>query len=547
MRRTCIGLIATLLAGAAAAEVVVLDIDRAGADAVAALKQSPGVRAWAELGDTLVVDGDARFIHAQRERVLASLPVPGIEALASRAQVHCDGQEADHGKHRGDDVLFERAHWQLVPAFGKRADDEILRPGRVVAHQLGNRAAKQLATDADVAALLGEIQIATWRRNLQALSGFNRQSEAGYGAAANWLQAQFNALGLETSRQSFTVPETVPSSGRNFNVLGLQRGLGQGLLIVGAHLDSRNSSFNDQQPSPGAEDNASGCAAVLETARVLRDYRFEADILYICYGLEERGLYGGRAHAAAQTPSQILGVINMDMIAYDGDNRLDVSLQANAPGFGLQQRLADNAARYTDLEVELAFQTCCSDHRAYSDLGMSAVLVIENDYVTYPQYHTVDDVAANVSDTMAHEVMKMSLATTVEIARLRDGSRHSGYWYDPAQSGHGFQVELQDNNQVFLTWYTFAANGERLWVTAIGSVNGNTATLNAYEATGGSFPPAFDPTQVQVLPWGSFELTFNTCDRMHIRWLPNARTGLPAGEMNAVRSSDPLGGGCDDN
>lgn len=43
-----------------------------------------------------------------------------------------------------NDVLFERAHWQLVPAFGKRADDEILRSGRVVAHQLGNRAAKQL-------------------------------------------------------------------------------------------------------------------------------------------------------------------------------------------------------------------------------------------------------------------------------------------------------------------------------------------------------------------------------------------------------------------
>ena len=126
----------------------------------------------------------------------------------------------------------------------------------------------------------------------------------------------------------------------------------------------------------------------------------------------------------------------------------------------------------------------------------------------------------------------------------------SGLWLDRNILGHGINIDIINGTQgktAAVVWYTFAANGERLWVTAIGSVNGNTATLNAYEATGGRFPPAFDPTQVQVLPWGSFELTFNTCDRMHIRWIPNARTGLPSGEMNAVRSSDPLGGGCDDN
>jgi hypothetical protein len=312
------------------------------------------------------------------------------------------------------------------------------------------------------------------------------------------------------------VPPSVPSSGRSFNVLGLQRGRGQGTLVVGAHLDARNQAWSDLQPSPGAEDNASGCAAVLETARVLRDYRFDADILYICYGLEERGLYGGRAHAAAQTPSQILGVINMDMIAYEGDGRLDVSLQATAPGFGLQQRLADNAARYTALEVEVAQQTCCSDHQPYLDLGMPAVLLIENDYRVYPQYHTVNDTPDRISDAMAHEILKMAVATAAEVAKLRNGSRYSGYWFDPAQSGHGFQIEVQDSGQVFLTWYTFAANGERLWVIASGAMNGSSAILNAHEVVGGAFPPAFDPARVQVLPWGSFELAFNACDGIRI-------------------------------
>jgi hypothetical protein len=546
MQRTLALLFACVAACAAQAEVVVLDIDRAGAGAVAALKQSPGVRAWAELGDALVVDADMGVVEAQGRPLLATLPVDRIDALASRVLVHCNGSEAGHGKHAGDEVLFERAHWQLVSALAKRAGDERLYPGRVVAYQQANRPAKALAADPAIAALIARLRIGEWRDSIQSLTSYNRQSESGFNGAANWLQSQFEALGLEASRQAFMVPPSVPSSGRSFNVLGLQRGRGQGTLVVGAHLDARNQAWSDLQPSPGAEDNASGCAAVLETARVLRDYRFDADILYICYGLEERGLYGGRAHAAAQTPSQILGVINMDMIAYEGDGRLDVSLQATAPGFGLQQRLADNAARYTVLEVEVAQQTCCSDHQPYLDLGMPAVLLIENDYRVYPQYHTVNDTPDRISDAMAHEILKMAVATAAEVAKLRNGSRYSGYWFDPAQSGHGFQIEVQDSGQVFLTWYTFAANGERLWVIASGAMNGSSAILNAREVVGGAFPPAFDPARVQVLPWGSFELAFNACDGIRIRWLPDSRTGLPAGEMNAVRSSDPLGGGCDD-
>lgn len=546
MRHAVLLFAGLLAATGARADVVVLDIDRAGADAVAALKQSPDVQAWAELGDSLVIDADADFVQTQAARVLARLPVAGIDALASRVLVHCNGDEDGHDKHGGNDVLFERAHWQLVPAAAKRAGDEWLRPGRVVAYQQANRPAKTLATDPAITAIVGRIGVDRWRANLNALTSHDRQREAGFNAAANWLQAEFAALGLETSRQDFTVPVTFPSSGRKFNVLGLQRGRGQGTLIVGAHLDSRNRTWEDLEPSPGAEDNASGCAAVLETARVLRDQRFDADILYICYGLEERGLFGGRAHAAAQTPSQILGVINMDMIAFEGDGRLDVSLQATAPGFGLQQRLADNAARYTALEVEVAQQTCCSDHQPYLDLGMPAVLLIENDYRIYPQYHTINDTPDRVSDAMAHEILKMAVATAAEVAKLRDGSRYNGYWYNRSQSGQGFHIEVQDIGLVFLTWYTFAADGERLWVIATGPMNGHTATLNAHEAIGGAFPPAFDPANVDVIPWGSFELRFDSCEQAHIRWLPNARTGLPAGEMSLVRSSDPLGGGCDD-
>jgi hypothetical protein len=546
IRRTLLLPFALVAGQCFAADVHVLDIDRVGADALATIKASPTIRAWAEIGDMLVVEAAPGFAQgALQSRVIETLPVAGLSQLATRVLVHCNGDEPGHDKHAAT-ALFERSHWQLVADASKRAGDETLYPGRVVSWQQDNRAAKNLAVDPAIAAVVASVNIDNWRRAVDALAAFNRQSETGYSLAANFLETEFNALGLTVSRQAFDPPVGVPASGRSFNVLGLQPGNGHGLLIVGAHMDSRNQTFNDALPSPGAEDNGSGCAAVVETARTLRGRRFDADILYICYGLEERGLHGGRAHANAQTPSQVLGVINMDMIAYDGDSRLDVSLQTTAAGLGLQQRLADNAARYANLEVELATQTCCSDHQPYLDRGIPAVLLIENDYRTYPQYHTSSDTADRLSNAMAREILKMAVATAAEVAGLRAGQRYNGYWFDPAQSGHGFHLEAQDSGHLFLTWYTFDAAGNRLWVTANGQLQNNTSTLSAQTVSGGAFPPAFNAANISVAPWGSFQITFTDCSHATIAWTPLPATGLPAGTMNAVRASDPQGGGCID-
>jgi hypothetical protein len=539
-----------LFTGSALADVRVLDIDRVGPEVLTAIKAAPAVQAWAELGDSLVIETGRGYAKRGdlRRREIALLPVERLAQLVSRPLVHCNGEEVGHDKHASpvDAVLFERGHWQLLAATAKVAGDEALAPGRVVAYQQANRPPKQLRNDAAIDAVVAAIDIAHWRSQVNTLATHHRQTAVGFEAAARHVEQQFGALGLAVSRQLFTPPSTVAVDGRNFNVLGLQAGGGQGLLIVGAHLDARNRTWDEALPSPGAEDNGSGCAGVIETARVLRGRRLAADVLYVCYGLEERGLYGGSAHAAAQTPSQVLGVINMDMIAYEGDGLLDVSLQATAPGFGLQQRLADNAARYTPLLVEIAQQTCCSDHQPYLDRGMPAVLLIENDYRIYPQYHTVDDTADRLSDAMALEVLKMAVATAAEVARLQSGQQNSGYWYDPGQSGHGFQIEVQDSGLVFLTWYTFDASGNRLWVIATGPLAGNRATLAAHVASGGRFPPEFRREDVSVTPWGSIEVEFVDCGHTTIRWTPLASTGLAAGSMTAVRSSEPLGAGCSD-
>jgi len=70
--------------------------------------------------------------------------------------------------------------------------------------------------------------------------------------------------------------------------------------IVGAHYDSVNN--------PGADDNGSGTAGVLELARVFSQYAFESSVLFIAFDREEQGLVGSNAHPAAFHPLPMLNI-----------------------------------------------------------------------------------------------------------------------------------------------------------------------------------------------------------------------------------------------
>ena len=82
-------------------------------------------------------------------------------------------------------------------------------------------------------------------------------------------------------------------------------------------IDSRVSNANNYTSlSPGANDNASGMAGVIEAARVLSQYEFENSIIYVGLSGEEQGLYGGisLANYAIENNWEIIGVLNNDMI-----------------------------------------------------------------------------------------------------------------------------------------------------------------------------------------------------------------------------------------
>lgn len=151
----------------------------------------------------------------------------------------------------------------------------------------------------------------------------------GIGAARRWVQAEFETISaacggcLEVSTQRTlekgNAKTRIIKDTWIVNVLAIKRGTKypNRYIVMAGDIDNRISDpLNFTDDSPGANDNASGMAGVLEAARVLSRYDFESSILLVGLSGEEQGLYGGK-HLAAKAVEEgweIVGVLNNDMI-----------------------------------------------------------------------------------------------------------------------------------------------------------------------------------------------------------------------------------------
>jgi len=172
------------------------------------------------------------------------------------------------------------------------------------------------------------------RADIEALVGFGTRHTLsaqddrarGIGAARRWAEAQFR----EASKAcgdclEIALPETmvsgdrIPEPARIVDVIAIQRGTERPdeVVIVQGHIDSRVSDVMDaNSDAPGANDNASGTALVLEAARVLSRQTYPATIVYAVLSGEEQGLFGGKllADYAAQQGWTVKAVLNNDIV-----------------------------------------------------------------------------------------------------------------------------------------------------------------------------------------------------------------------------------------
>ncbi len=149
----------------------------------------------------------------------------------------------------------------------------------------------------------------------------------GIGAARRWIESEFNAIseGCSSKLEVITVSDVVrpdmriPDATEIVNVVAIQRGSldPDRVVIMSGDIDSRVTDvMNATADSPGANDNASGMAGVIEAARVLCQHSFAGTIVYAGLSGEEQGLFGGKILAdwALEQGWKVKAVLNNDMI-----------------------------------------------------------------------------------------------------------------------------------------------------------------------------------------------------------------------------------------
>jgi subtilisin-like proprotein convertase family protein len=195
--------------------------------------------------------------------------------------------------------------------------------------------------------------------------------------AAQYIYEKFQSYGLNPVYWQF--------SSTGANVIGKKTGnrYPNQYYIIGAHFDS----YPWGPYAPGADDDASGIAGVLEAAKQLSTYNTDYTILFIAWDEEERGLFGSHAYVdtAYFRGDSIMGVINLDMIAYDPYNQNNISIITNPASLQLAEMMYSCTNIY--LPVMNPFinisTSSSSDHASFWGRGYQAIWPFEEPYNPY--------------------------------------------------------------------------------------------------------------------------------------------------------------------
>jgi hypothetical protein len=284
-----------------------------------------------------------------------------------------------------------------------------------------------LITDPEIEEIVNQVSQAEYTAYIQSLQDFvTRYSYTeSCRAAEQWAVDEFESLGYETELFPYEYDFDTW-----YNAIGRKEGLvyPDSIYMIIGHIDA--TSENPDYSAPGAEDNGSGSACVLEAARILSQYDFNCTIEFVLVSGEEQGLIGSEAYAeyCYFNGRNVGGVLNFDMIAYEGGYGWDTNIYSDQT-FPAEVVLADLLAFLTDdyssafsIRVNTIGPQYGSDHYYFSYYGFPATFSIDAqlwgapDF--YPWYHTTDDVIANLDLDYATEVVKGGVATLATVAGL---------------------------------------------------------------------------------------------------------------------------------
>lgn len=390
-----------------------------------AARREPGLK-WCRFGDRVIywTTGVPESSAGRRVRTL------GAVSQSSRGQLHLVVQAGDSFREQFPDapVILDHGRYLAV----ELSDEAVSRvfkanpacfgfsplPANATVVLDAPHTGRQLrAIDPAMNVLASQVSSTRLRRSIDVLTGFGTRHSLseGYQQAADWASQSLSELGYDVSRTPIFV-----GSGTSLTVIANKPGRTPSprLVLLTAHLDSINHAGGQLAPAPGADDNGSGAAGLLEIARILSSRSDDQDLRLVLFGGEEEGLLGSRQYVRTlgkHDRERLAGVINMDMIGTLNSDSHGVLLEGAAVSQALIDQLVSSAQDYTSLRVQVSLTPFASDHVPFIEADLPAVLTIEGSDASNPNIHTIHDTIGTINYALACDIVVMNLVTAARL------------------------------------------------------------------------------------------------------------------------------------
>lgn len=204
------------------------------------------------------------------------------------------------------------------------------------------------------------------------------------------------------------------------------------IVILCAHFDSisrraeqdRISALDIENPAPGADDNATGVAAMLAAARHFSRYEFDCTLRFVAFSAEEAGIFGSAHYAAecARKGEDIIGVVNVDMIGYSKAQPEDLDVLSDQQSEWLLDRITNDAPAYAPglhlyRRVDGTYDG--SDHAPFWNNGYAAVCFMEDYYPSAKFYHSPEDTIEKIDFPFFLSAARLAAGSVAELAGVR--------------------------------------------------------------------------------------------------------------------------------
>jgi hypothetical protein len=372
--------------------------------------------------------------------------------------------------------------------------------------------------NSEIRGLMDSVSIDSIKANIEHLSSYHtrRYDSRFIYDVQDWLYEHYQTLPVDTVIKHDFKLHNLNITETGDNILAVQWGTKtpNEYVICGAHYDSWNPDGADPDTirAPGADDNASGVAGILETARLLSHYTFDRTIIYAHWGAEEIGLVGSAAYAAdcAAQGMDIVGYFNLDMTGYlEEGSDIHVHLMYTTQDSLIGDYVFNLSHVYfPHMPIRQAWLAWGdSDYSSFNRNGYPAIHPFEDVHASSPFIHTRSDILGlsvnNLEQSKRFTELNLGLVATLAGLNHDDVEEHStvnvALYPNPAQEAVTLLAE--DGLQHIMVYNQLGQAIENIHLN-----NENKAVINTSNYVPGLYimnvvtPSGVTTKQVIVLP-----------------------------------------------